>query len=204
MPIQWFATRAVVVEQPGAAPVAGQGHVQPSVPVVIEGGHAPPYVRHPEERAGPGAKLTKAPSPEILEEVVPLTRRDGIGVGLDVIHDVAVRDVQVGIGVVVEVQKLGAPPDEQETRRPQSRPVGADREGSIPVVQVELVQLVAHVSDEDVHAAVVIHVRRVHSHPGFRPPLLAEPRARNQGHVGEGAVALVPVQEVAHRIVRDE
>ena len=70
-------------------------------------------------------------------------------------------------------------------------------------VAVERVQLLGEVGDEDVGQAVAVDVAAIDAHAGLRLAVAVEADAGAVRDVGEGAVAVVPVEEIPHHVVGD-
>ena len=89
--------------------------------------------------------------------------------------------------------------------KPDPRPDLRETSSNSPVaaVLVERVQLFGEVGDEDVREAVAVDVGAVDAHAGLRLAVDVEADAGAVGDVGERAVAVVAVEEVADHVVGD-
>ena len=73
-------------------------------------------------------------------------------------------------------------------------------EGGIAVVPIERVRFVREIGDEDVKGSVVVVIASVHAHAGLRDAICAVGTPREDGELGERAVAFV-IEEVVRRVV---
>ncbi len=121
---------------------------------------------------------------------------------LDVVDDVSVRDVNVEVAVVVDVEHLG-PEAERDEARAEPRLLRRVLEQPAAEVGVQGIQLLGEVGDEDVGKAVALDVPAIDAHAGLGLAVAVEADARRIRHVGEGAVAVVLVEEVPHHVVGD-
>ena len=113
-----------------------------------------------------------------------------------------VGDVDVEVAVIVDVEHL-RPETERDETRAQSGLLRRVLEQSLAEVAVEGIQLLREVGDEDVGKAVAVDVTAIDAHAGLRLAVAVEADARRVRHVGEGAVAVVLVEEVPHHVVGD-
>ena len=70
-------------------------------------------------------------------------------------------------------------------------------------IAVQRVQLLREVGDEEVRQTVAVDVAAIDAHAGLRLAVAVEADAGRVGHVDEGAVAVVLVEEVPHHVVGD-
>jgi hypothetical protein len=160
-----------------------------------------------QRRRGPAARrdLDELRSVDAAEELVQLAvglvLRGRIAAGA---HDAAVRDVEVGAAVVVEVGEPAAEARERTARRAEAELYDAVVEPTAFAVEdVERVGLVAQVGDEDIPEAVLVDVGREDAHARLRDALRSEGAAHGERFVLEDETALVDPELVLVAVVRD-
>ena len=103
----------------------------------------------------------------------------------------------------LSASKNFAPKPSGRNEELEARPHGGVLEHAVPVVHVERVQLLGEVRDEEIREAVAVDVGAIDAHARLRLAVLIESDARRRTRRRRTAVAVVAIQEIPHRVVRD-
>ena len=195
---------SLVSQQVGAARRMDHEDIRIPVVVIIAEGGSPADLGQGEGLPGCAGDILEAALPGVAEELVGLRVRGGGVEELHVVQRMPVGDEDVQEPVVVVVEKGGAPADIGQRRASEARPHRLPGEQAVSLVAVEAGGLAVEVGDHEVEEAVVVVVAEVGPHAGLRAAVAAVAHPRQQGHVGEGAVAVVAVEEVGGLVVGHE
>src|SRR6266581_4930631 len=123
---------------------------------------------------------------------------------VDLRVNVAVGDENVEPGVIVHVEKSGAPADVGIAGLTYSRCPTDIVETLRTGVAIEGIGLLLEVRDEEAEAAAVVVITPIDAHVAELHAFAAESHAGEHAHVGEGAVVIVMVEIVGDGVVSDE
>src|SRR5580704_16807362 len=117
--------------------------------------------------------------------------------------DVAVDQQEIGPTVIVEIEKHGAPAEILGVQAEAG--VKSDIvEGAIAVVAIERGSVVGEIGFENVQVAVAVEIRNGGTHASLFFSVFVESRARKDGYIGEGAVAIVVVEHAGSAVAGDK
>src|SRR3990172_4333342 len=189
----------LVVEQLGGAVDVGDEKIDPAVVVVVPGGEPPARAprRHPGvEREGSRAVVSE----HLVRLGIGSLRRHPIHLGIDV----AVGDVQIEVGVGVEVDESDTPGEREVGGFADAPLVGGIGEKNPPEALVEGRVIVGKGRHDEVGVGVEVDIRGVDPHSRLFPAVAAVGGAAQQTLFGERSVASVAEQVMSPSVFRSQ
>ena len=193
-----------VAEQVHRAPIGRQQQIQLAVIVDVRIRRATPHTGGRKRRVHRFRHFFEFPFAHIAEKMHSLRIAD-IGLHfLNVVIDVAVGDENVLPAVEVVVKKEAAESQCQQGRAANFRARRFINKKTLAFVVIERNHLVREIGDEHTGVAGMVVVGGVHAHAGARHTVFAESHSRNDRLLAEGAVAIVAIEFVRLRVVREQ